>query len=300
MKKRWAVILLIIFLILFLLTGYFFLIIWFISPGKFISPLEREGVALIKLEGTIIASGEGDLLSGKGVSPEKIIEQIKKAEEDSRAKAILLRINSPGGTAAASQEIYKEVKRAKKPVVVSVADIGASGAYWVACGADKIVASPASDIGSIGVILTIPNLQELFKKVGIEYVVITQGKYKDIGNPARPMTEEEKEILRKQAEVIYEQFISDVAEGRKLSRAEVKKLATGLAFLGTEAKKYGLIDELGNFRDAIKLAGKMGKIKGEPEIIEYEVPSLYESLKELFRGSFFIPQLNPIILPLLK
>jgi protease-4 len=223
------------------------------------------------------------------VNPEDIIEQLRKADKDDSVKAILLRINSPGGTAAASQEIYREVKRVKKPVVVSIADVGASGAYWVACGADRIVASPASDVGSIGVILIIPNLKGLFEKVGIEYVVVSKGKYKDLGNPARRLTEEERKILDAQAEIVYEQFIDAVAESRKLSESEVRELATGLAFLGTEAKEKGLVDELGNFRDAVKIAARLGKIKGEPKIIEYRKPTIFEGLRYLLEGK------NPLL-----
>lgn len=245
---------------------------------------EARGIALIRIEGTISADR-----SGSSVNPEDIIEQLRRADKDDSVKAILLRINSPGGTAAASQEIYREVKRVKKPVVVSIADVGASGAYWVACGADRIVASPASDVGSIGVILIIPNLKELFEKVGIEYVVVSKGKYKDLGNPARRLTEEERKILDAQAEIVYEQFIDAVAENRKLSESEVKELATGLAFLGTEAKEKGLVDDLGNFRDAVKIAARLGKIKGEPEIIEYRKPTIFEGLRYLLEGK------NPLL-----
>jgi len=136
------------------------------------------------------------------------------------------------------------------------------------------------------VIIEVPNYQELLKKLGVDYVVIAQGKYKDIGSPVRPLTPEEKEILLGQTKIIYEQFITDVAKGRKLSREEVRDLATGLAFTGSEALRLGLIDELGNFQDAVDLAAKIGKIKGEPRIIEYKAPSLWDIIRSSFlRGS---------------
>ncbi len=281
-KRRWWIWIIVFFLI-FLFGLYAIAIILLLGERPTFFG-EARGIALIRIEGTISADR-----SGSSVNPEDIIEQLRRADKDDSVKAILLRINSPGGTAAASQEIYREVKRVKKPVVVSIADVGASGAYWVACGADRIVASPASDVGSIGVILIIPNLKELFEKVGIEYVVVSKGKYKDLGNPARRLTEEERKILDAQAEIVYEQFIDAVAENRKLSESEVKELATGLAFLGTEAKEKGLVDDLGNFRDAVKIAARLGKIKGEPEIIEYRKPTIFEGLRYLLEGK------NPLL-----
>jgi protease-4 len=275
-RGRKVLIVLIILFVLFFILAYTVVFMLLFGRGMKGISWGGEKVALIRIEGTISA----DRNQG-GVNPEDVIDQLKQAEEDDGVKAILLRINSPGGTAAASQEIYQELKRAKKPVVASIGDIGASGAYWIACGADEIMASPASDVGSIGVIMAIPNLAELFKKVGIKYIVITKGKYKDIGNPARPLTKEERKILSKQAGLVYEQFIEAVAESRKLSREEVEKLASGLAFLGEEAKEMGLIDELGNFRDAVKLAGKRGKIEGEPQLVEYAPPSIFEDLSSL-------------------
>ena len=166
----------------------------------------------IRLEGTISASNSSGLLGGIAVTPESIIEQAVEAEKNPGVKAILLRIDSGGGSAAASQEIFEELKKIKKPIVVSVSDICASGAYYIACAADKIVANKASSVGSIGVILQIPNLEELYKKVGIKYTTIKQGKYKDAGSSDRPLTAEEEQLLQAQTEKIYEQFIKDVAE----------------------------------------------------------------------------------------
>ncbi len=281
MKKYWWVILIICIFLLFGLL-YCALVGYLIAQPSDFSTFGRGGVALIRIEGVISASGEGAF--NGGANPENIISQLRRAEKDSRVKAILLRINSPGGTAAASQEIFYELKKVKKPVVVSISDMGASGAYWVACASDYIYASPASDVGSIGVIIAIPNLRGLFEKLGIEYIVITQGKFKDIGNPGREMTSEEKKILRDQAEVIYNIFIKDVAESRKLSEKKVRELATGLAYPGIEAEEKGLIDELGSYNDAINKAADLGKIKGEPQIIVYKQPNIFDVLGGIFES----------------
>ncbi len=279
MKKYWWVFLIIILLFLFAII-YCGIIGYLISDSSRFKPLGGEGIAVIRIDGAISASGEGSF-DDFSATPENIISQLKRADEDNRVKAILIRINSPGGTAAASQEIFYELKKIKKKVVVSIADIGASGAYWISCGSDYIYALPASDVGSIGVIIAIPNLTELLDKIGVDYIVITQGKYKDIGNPAREMTDEEKKILNAQANKIYKLFIEDVAEARGLSLNNVEKLATGLSYPGQEALELGLIDELGSYEDAIDKAADLGKIEGEPQIIEYREKSFINVFENL-------------------
>jgi len=242
-------------------------------------------IALIYIEGPIAASGSAGVFSS-AVNPGDIIDQLKEAEDDDDIAAVVLRINSPGGTASAGQEIYEQVKKLQKhkPVVVSIADVGASAAYLLASPAQKIISTPSSLVGSIGTIITVPNYQGLYKKLGINYTVISQGKYKDIGNPNRPLTAEETAILRKQSKIVYEQFIDAVAAGRHMPRDKVAKLATGLAFLGVEGRKVGLIDKLGNFQDAIDEAAKLGKIKGEPDIVEFNQPSILHFFSQLFSG----------------
>lgn len=238
-----------------------------------------DSVAVIHIEGVIGASSGGGLLGATAsVTPENIIQQLQEADQDSRVGAILLRVDSPGGSAAASQEIYDEVKRAKKPVVVSIGDVGASGAYYISSAADEIMASRASSVGSIGVILTVANLEELYKKLGISFTVMTKGKYKDLGGGNRPLTDEEKKILDEQLTTIYDQFIEDVAAGRNMDREKVAELATGLDWPGSQAKELGLVDRLGNYRDALKRAGELGKVKGEPKVVRYDTPSLLQLL----------------------
>lgn len=261
------------------------------SGGELLERIRSvQQVGIIRIEGQI----SGDHLTASGTSPDSIISQLREAEKDPLIKAVVIRINSPGGSAAASQEIAREIKRMKKPVVASISDVGASGAYWIASACDKIVASPASSVGSIGVIMIIPNFEELLKKVGVKQITIAKGKYKDIGNPARPMTEEERKLLMKQLDIVYNQFVSEISKNRKISRKKAESLATGQIFVGEEALKNGLVDELGNYRDAVLLAGKLAGIKEEPEIKEmYPRPtSLYDLLKFLISGAKIIENMR--------
>ncbi len=230
-----------------------------------------DSVYEIRLEGVISAEKYSGLFGVVTVTPEKIISQLDEARKNPNVKAILIRVNSPGGSAAASQEIYEELKKVEKPVVVSVSEVCASGAYYVASAADRIIANRSSSVGSIGVIMQIPNFENLYEKLGIKYTTIKQGKFKDVGSPDRPITEEEIRLLETQLKEIYGQFIADVAEGRNMDAGEVEELATGWVFLGTEALELGLIDGIGNYKDAINIAAELGGIKGEPNVIRQEL-----------------------------
>ena len=230
-----------------------------------------DSVYEIRLEGVISAEKYSGLFGVVTVTPEKIISQLDEAEKNPNVKAILIRVNSPGGSAAASQEIYEELKKVEKPVVVSVSEVCASGAYYVASAADRIIANKSSSVGSIGVIMQIPNFEDLYEKLGIKYTTIKQGKFKDVGSPDRPITEEEVRLLEAQLKEIYGQFIADVAEGRNMDISEVEELATGWVFLGTEALELGLIDGIGTYKDAINIAAELGGIKGEPNVIRQEL-----------------------------
>jgi len=224
-------------------------------------------IYLIRMEGVISGSQSSGLLGGTSITPESIIEQLISAEKNPGVKAIIIRVNSGGGSAAASQEIFEELKKIKKPVVVSVGDICASGAYYISCAADQIVANRSSSIGSIGVIMQITNLEELYKKLGITYTTIKAGKYKDAGSPDRPLTDEEQGLLQEQTFKVYDQFINDVALSRNIPVEKVKEIATGWVYLGTEALDLGLIDKIGTYKDAEMLAAELAGIKGEPSII---------------------------------
>jgi protease-4 len=226
-----------------------------------------DSISLIRMEGVISGSQSSGLLGGTSITPESIIEQLISAEKNPGVKAIIIRVNSGGGSAAASQEIFEELKKIKKPVVVSVGDICASGAYYISCAADKIVANRSSSIGSIGVIMQITNLEELYKKLGITYTTIKAGKYKDAGSPDRPLTDEEQGLLQEQTFKVYDQFINDVAQSRNIPVEKVKEIATGWVYLGTEALDLGLIDKIGTYKDAERLAAELAGIKGEPNIM---------------------------------
>ncbi len=278
-KKGWAIGLTISALILLFVCLGSIVLVLIIAGGTSSTPIGKKGVAVIHVSGLIASSPAGGILStAVTATPESLIKQLRRADSDSRVAAVVLRIDSPGGSAAASQEIFEEVKRMKKPVVVSAADIDASGAYYISCGADEIMANRASEVGSIGVILSIPNLQELYDKVGVKYVTIKQGKYKDIGSDSRPMTDEEKQLLEKETQEIYEQFIADVASSRNIPVAKVREMATGMVWNGSKAKEMGLIDSLGNYQDAVARAGKLGKIAGEPPIIQFDSTSIWDIL----------------------
>ncbi len=219
----------------------------------------------IRIDGLVTAGQQGGILGMAGTTPELVMAQLEVAEEDPAIQAILVRVNSPGGSPAASQEIYQELGKATKPVVVSVADSATSGAYYIACAADVIVANRASSIGGIGVILQVVNLEGLYDKLGIEYTTITQGQYKDIGATDRPMTEQEKKLLEDQTHKLYQQFMQDVAQSRGLELEKVTELATGWMYLGTEALELGLVDEVGTYKDAVDIAAELGGIL-EPKV----------------------------------
>jgi protease IV len=194
-----------------------------------------------------------------------VLSQLKRFREDDAIKAIVVRINSPGGAVGPSQEIFREIRRtaAVKKVVASMGTIAASGGYYIAAGASGIVADPGTITGSIGVIMGFTNYQELLHKIGLVPIVVKSGKYKDIGSPVRKMTPEEKKILTDLADKIHQQFIQAVIDGRKMDRKKVESLADGRIFTGQESKELGLVDRLGNLEDAIEWAGRLGGIKGK-------------------------------------
>jgi len=198
---------------------------------------------------------------------ETIIEQLTDFNKDKHIKAIILRINSPGGSVGASQEIYSEVRKIAKTKIISMGDTAASGGYYIAAAGDKIVANPGTLTGSIGVIMSFYRVDELAKKIGFTMEVIKSGEFKDIGSSYRELTDREKELLNAVVLNIQEQFIKAVAEGRKLPIDKVREIADGRIFSGEMAKGLGLVDELGNFQDAVDLAAKMSGIEGEPTLV---------------------------------
>ena len=242
-----------------------------------------DGVALIEVQGVLTSSGGGTGMFEYGCSADMLVEQLYRARKDDRVKAVLLRIDSPGGTPAAAEEVYTEIRRTieEKPVVVSIGDMGASAAYFIASATDYIMASPDSDVGSIGVIVQIPNLEELNRKIGLDYTIITEGEYKDIGSPYRPVTPQEHAIIEGQMKVAYDNLIKGIAEGREMEEARIRELATGQTWPGVQALELGLIDELGNYRDAAETAGRMGGIEGDVYLIDMSGRSSFSLFSEL-------------------
>lgn len=210
----------------------------------------------------------------------EVIRGIRSFVEDAGVKAIVLRIDSPGGGAVASQEIYEEVVKARKvkPVVASFGGVAASGGYLVASAADKIVANPATMTGSIGVVMHYTNLEELFKKIGYKGYVIKSGTYKDAGSPFREMTPEEKQLIQEMVDNVHQQFVKGVAEGRKLPIEKIAAIADGRVFSGEQALALKLVDELGNLEDTIDRAAQMAGIKGKPIVVypPQRKPSLFD------------------------
>ncbi len=240
---------------------------WLLVGGEADGLVMGNGIAVIPIDGAIAGTGSA---AGGIVTPEEFLDKLDQAEQDSGVKAIVLRVDSPGGTVAASEEIAAYVKAAEKPVVVSVGDVGASGAYMVSSQADRIIALPGSAVGSIGVITEIPNVNGLLEKLGIQFVTITAGEYKGAGSPFSALTATETALIQSSVDEVYGQFIDIVAEGRSMKRSEVESLATGWAWSGAQAKTLGLVDELGTYEDALKAAAKLGGITGDYQVVRYD------------------------------
>lgn len=216
----------------------------------------QEGVGLVEVKGVIIDSQE-------------TVSQLNELRKNDKVKAIVLRIDSPGGVVGPSQEIYAEVKKlsAKKKVVVSMGSLAASGGYYIAAPASIIMANPGTITGSIGVLMKLSNIEGLMGKIGMKAYTLKTGKFKDSGSPLRSMTQQDKAMLQGVIDNAHSQFVKAVAEGRRLPVAEVYKIADGRIFTGEQALALKLIDKIGTLQDAVAEAGKLGGIKGEPQII---------------------------------
>ncbi len=224
------------------------MVAWF---GRDAVDFGGDAVGVVEIEGAIADARD-------------IIENLRRFREDEDIKAIVIRIDSPGGAVGPSQEIYREIRKTidTKKVVASMGAVAASGGYYVACAADGIVANPGTITGSIGVIMGYTNFRKLLDKIGMVPVVIKSGPYKDTGSPTREMRSDEREILQSITSAIHEQFVTAIAEGRKMDRAQVEQAADGRIFTGEDAKARGLVDRLGNFEDALEWAGALGGIDG--------------------------------------
>ena len=219
----------------------------------------QDRVALIRIEGVILDA-------------QATITELKHYSENPLVKAIVLRIDSPGGGVVPSQEIHDAVKRVKnksnKAVIASMGTVAASGGYYIAAATDRIIANPGTLTGSIGVIMEMANFEGLMKKVGVEGVVIKSGRFKDVGSPVRKMSDEERKLLQSVMDDVHQQFIQAVADGRSLEVSDVEPLADGRIYTGRQAKEARLVDELGDLDDAIHIAADIAGMEGEPKVVE--------------------------------
>ncbi|MEN6440274.1 MAG: signal peptide peptidase SppA [Syntrophobacter sp.] len=268
---------LVAFLILVLIGG---VVVYLMSDYEFSVKNNRIGV--VEVKGTITSSQE-------------LVKQIKEFRKDASVRAILVRVDSPGGAIGPSQEIYTEIKRTiqTKPVVASMGGVAASGGYYISCAANHIVANPGTITGSIGVIIYFPNFRELFEKIGYQMTTIKSGQFKDIGNPSREMTPAEKDLIQTTINESYAQFVRDVALSRHLPEDQVRPVADGRIIMGEKAQQLKLVDELGNFEDAVNKAAELGKIEGEPDIIYAKKKK--RSVMDFLLGSDVSERVNDII-----
>lgn len=224
------------------------------------APTDR--VAVVNIEGTIISGEPGENIWGEtaGASSGRLMREIREAAADSSVKALVLRIDSPGGSVTAAEEVGRELKRFKesgKPIITTMGNSAASAAYWLAAYSDTIYANPSTLTGSIGVYMPYMNTEELFKKIGIYTTKIKSGQYKDIMSSDRPMTPAEQQILQNMVNQMFEEFVAVIAEGRKMDVVQVKALADGRVYTGRQAQAVGLVDELGNYYDALEAAVRL-------------------------------------------
>jgi protease IV len=237
-------------------------------------PAYGDRVGLVRIEGVLADSRD-------------IVRDLKAMGEDAGVRSIVLRIDSPGGGVAASQEIYDEIVRVRdagKPIVVSMGSVAASGGYYVACAGDSILANPGTITGSIGVIMEFAHFEQLFGKIGVGFDVVKSGEFKDIGSPSRRLTEAERALLQSTVDDIHTQFVETVAAEREMDVDTVRKLADGRILSGRQALEAGLVDRLGTLRVAVAVAGRLGGIKGEPKVQEPARP-VRLTLLDLLSGS---------------
>lgn len=258
-----------------------------------------DRVAVINISGPIVdgASVEQTLLGGaQAATSGQLMKEIRDAAADSSVKALVLHINSPGGSVTAAEEVGRELERfketTKKPIVTSMGDQAASAAYWLASYSDVIYANSSTLTGSIGVYMPYMNVEDLYKKIGVYTGKIKSGPHKDILSPDREMTAEEREILQGIVNQLYDEFIAVVANGRKMDAAAVRALADGRVYTGKQAQQLGLVDEIGNYYDALEAAGKLIGVNGIPEIKEKQTAKPWQILFEARLSELILSQLE--------
>jgi protease IV len=271
------------------LAGITFFIARFFMPVQGVDLFgAHNAIGIIELKGVI-------------TSPEKAMGHLSSFVENDQVKAVVVRIDSPGGTVGASQELFRQIKitNKTKPVVASMGSVAASGGYYAALGAQKIVASPGTLTGSIGVILKFPNLEQIFEKIGYKTEVVKSGDLKDLGSSSRTLTQEERDLLQQLLDNVHNQFIDDIVSSRELPESEVRNLADGRIFSGEQAQQLGLIDELGNFYDAVSLAAKLAGLPTENPKLYYPEDNDFSVFKLLAgpQGSSALLDHLPLLSP---
>jgi protease IV len=254
-------------------AGLFVISVGGLSRGEGGPALFGPRVAIVELEGVILEVDD-------------IVRELKAYRDNPTVRAVVLRINSPGGVVAPTQELHDAVirlRQARKPVVASLGSVAASGGYYVAVACDQIYANPGTLTGSIGVIMQLANVEQLLKKVGVDYAVVKAGQFKDIGNIARSMTPDERRVMQALLDDVHGQFIDAVAAGRKLSREDVVRFADGRVFSGVQAKDLHMVDALGGLEDAVLGAAKLAGIPTPPGVIQ---PRRRFSIIDLLRNQF--------------
>ncbi len=252
-----------------------------VNPNKLASSGAPK-IGVIEVNGAIVGDTSISFINSETASANQIMAAIRKASERQDIKAVVLRINSPGGTSGASQEIGIELDRLRetgKPVITSMGDVCASGGYWIACSSDHIVANGSTLTGSIGVIMELTNLEGLYEKIGITSRVIKSGEFKDIGSSSRELTPEEQELLQAIIDDSYEQFLDQVRKGRqdKIDGEELKNIADGRIFSGRQALELGLVDSIGNYYDAISKAEEMAGVSAGAEVEKLTGSSFWDA-----------------------
>jgi protease-4 len=255
------------------------------------SAISGDRVAVVDITGVLTSSHD---VSRGASSARSIVEQLDQYGEDDAVRALVLRIDSPGGTVVAAQEVFAAVNRLReekaKVVVVSMADIAASGGYYIACSADRILANPGTITGSIGGIIEFPNMEELFGKIGVKSYTIKSGEFKDTGSALREMTDRERAVLQALIDDVFGQFVQAVQESRGMTPEKVRELADGRIFTGKQAQELGLIDQIGDMTDAIRAAADLAGIEGEPEIVrEKKKIRFWDILEGNARAWFPVP-----------
>ena len=245
-------------------------------------PTGGPKVAVVEIEGIIVDGAAA-------------VRELREHADNPSIKAVVLRINSPGGVVAPTQEIFAAIQRARKagkPVVASLGAVAASGGYYVAVAADRIYANPGTLTGSIGVVMQLANLEGLLKKVGVDYVVVKAGAYKDVGNFARTMSPEERKMLQALLDDVYSQFVEAVSEGRGLEKKDVLAFAEGRIYSGQQALALKMVDELGGFEEAVEAAGKLANISGRPKLV---YPRKKFSFRDLVENRLGLAGIGPLL-----